>query len=218
MDGYVSEEQQVEQIKKWWARNGRGVMSGVAIGLAVFFGGRYWLDRQAAQTETASVLYAGVLNAVREGDAGVADRGVRQLLELNADGEYASLGSLLLARLKADQGDLDGAQAHLQWVVQNSSQQGLKTLARLRLARILLAQGRTDEAEAQLVNEGQGGFSALFDELRGDILLARQDFDGARKAYARALEATEGKQRWLRMKHDDLTPPGTVQPDAGAEG
>lgn len=220
MDGYVSEEQQVEQIKKWWAKNGRSVLTGAAIGLAVFFGGRYWLDRQAAMTETASAIYAEVLNAAEQGKIETIETRVQQLLALNAEGEYGALGSLVLAGRKVQAGDLDGATAHLRWVIGNSAQPGLKTLARLRLARVLLAQGKADEAEAQLVNEGQGAFSALFEEMRGDILWAKQDYAGARKAYGRALATSGGNKRWLQMKYDDLAPLTADKSgaDADAEG
>lgn len=220
MDGYVSEEEQVEQIKKWWADNGRSVITGLVIALAVFFGTRYWLDRKAGITEQASMIYAEVVAAANQRQPEGVEQKVQQLLALDASGEYAGLASLLLAQQKLAAGDPAGAKAHLQWVMQYAGQDGLKTLARLRLARVLLAEGSLDEAQAQLVNEGSGSFAALFEELRGDILLAKKDVKGARAAYAKALESAAGNKRWLQMKYDDLTAAGTAAPaaPAAAEG
>lgn len=222
MDGYVSEQEQVEQIKKWWAENGRTVMISAILGFGVFFGGRAWLDHKAGLAEQASLTYAEVLQAVEQRQPENVEQKVQALLAEGSSGEYAVMGSLLLAQQKMDQGDTAGAKAHLQWVLNNTTQDGLKTLARLRLARLLTAEGALDEALTQLGAGDNGTYAALFAELRGDILLAKHDRQGAHEAYGQALETASGaNKRWLQMKYDDLNESATTAKPAApaaAEG
>ena len=57
MDGYRTDEEQVEQLKKWWNENGKSIIGGIAIGLIAIFGWRGWQDHQVTQGEQASNLY-----------------------------------------------------------------------------------------------------------------------------------------------------------------
>ena len=47
MDHYVSESEQVEQIKRWWKDNGRALVFGLVVGLGGLAAYRYW---DASQT------------------------------------------------------------------------------------------------------------------------------------------------------------------------
>ncbi len=71
----------------------------------------------------------------------------------------------------------------------------LGALARVRLARVLFAMGRSDEALAALDAAGTEDFALEKLELRGDILRANGDTGGARTAYAQALEIASGSAR-----------------------
>ena len=38
MSSYLSEEEQVEALKKWWKDNGTSVIAGVVLGFGIIFG------------------------------------------------------------------------------------------------------------------------------------------------------------------------------------
>src|SRR5690625_3292021 len=59
---------------------------------------------------------------------------------------YTSRGVLIAAQALARNGDLDGAAGQLDWLIQNSSDQALVQLARLRLAGVLFEQDNYDAA------------------------------------------------------------------------
>ena len=42
MENYDSEQEQVEDIKKWWKENGRSVIAGLVIGLGGMVGWKSW--------------------------------------------------------------------------------------------------------------------------------------------------------------------------------
>ena len=88
----------------------------------------------------------------------------------------------------------------------------LRQVARTRLARVLLEQGKHDECLALLDPAAAGAFSALYREIRGDAYAAKGDAKAARSEYDAALadgQAEAGIDRaFIELKRDAL--PGTV--------
>jgi predicted negative regulator of RcsB-dependent stress response len=206
MDVYTTEEQQVEQIKKWWKENGTSVLAGVGLGLAAIFGWRAWVAHQASVGEQASVVFEQLMSSVQVGAKEAADRQA-ELLAANYDSTpYAAFGALAQVRMQVDAGDTDGAQARLRWVLEHTGEAGLKNVARLRLARILLSEGDPDGAAEVLNGADPGAFAGEFAHLRGDIAAAREEFAEARTAYQHALDNNVGNPELVQMKLDDLPP------------
>jgi len=189
VDGYVSDQEQVENLKRWWKANGKSIISGLLLGLAMVGGGRWWFARQQSLSEMASQQYEQVLQAVAEGKKDIAIEEGGMLLERYPTSNYSALTALTLAKVKVDQNDLDGARFYCQWVVDHAPGDQLKDVARLRLARVLLAKG--DQAAALQAVEAvdAGTFTAPAQELTGDILLAQGKRAEARAAYSAALAA-----------------------------
>jgi predicted negative regulator of RcsB-dependent stress response len=92
-------------------------------------------------------------------------------------------------------------------VLQTTSDPGLGLIARLRLARVQLAQGHPDEAIKLLDAVDPGAFAARYAEARGDALLSKGDRDGALKQYraARATGASTVDTGLLDLKINELT-------------
>jgi len=119
---------------------------------------------------------------------------------------YAVDGALKMAQAAFDDGKLDDASARLQWAEQNAKDDAVRSLVKLRLARVLWQQARPDDA-LQLLDNPEPSYAPLFAELRGDILLAKGDRNGARNAYADALKtlaADSPARDGLQYKFDDL--------------
>lgn len=202
MEGYASDQEQVETIKRWWKANGKSVILGVALGGVLVVGGKWWFSHQQQQAELASEIYEQVLQQIQKGDnAGALEKGGR-LLQAATSSNYSVLTALELAKLKVDQADLEGARYYLQWVVDHAAPAPLKDVARMRLAQVLSAKG--DSAGAlQMVNAVEGKTFALpAQELKGDILLAMGKRDEARAAYTAAAAAIPagGDRTRIEMK------------------
>lgn len=203
----VTEQEQLDAFKQWWEKNGKIVIVLAIAVLVAFLGGKTWRDYNAGQSENASVQFEMMLAAMEQGDSSSAiDIGGR-LIGQFASTPYSSLASLALAKLHVEKGDAETARTHLQWAMDSAKQDEVKMVARLRLARLLVSENLLDEAMNLLSTVEAGPFTAPFEEVKGDIYLAKGDKEQARSAYNKALNmsatATVDSNN-LRMKLDDL--------------
>jgi predicted negative regulator of RcsB-dependent stress response len=209
-----SEAEQLEHAKTWLKINGIWIIAGIAIGAAGLGGWRWYQERRENQAENASARYAELIDAFSRHDS---VRGTTILDELKREYSwtpYASLGTLIAARVQVEANELDKAAAGLKSVMDTAKDDELKMIARLRLARVQAALGKYDDALATLKVEKAGEFAPRIADTRGDVLLAKGDRDGALREYL-AARSTENNGRvdfdLLDLKIRDLggTPPAT---------
>ncbi|MDD3518422.1 MAG: tetratricopeptide repeat protein [Chromatiales bacterium] len=200
---YSTDEEKAEAIREWWKKYGASVTAGVVLGLAGIVGWKFWVDYREGRAETASDTYIALTRAA-ERDAETVQRQVDQLRQDHARSPYAALGALDLARQKGEAGDFAAAAAELRWVRDNARQDEVRRVATLRLARVLAAMEQYDEALRLLGESFAPTYTALVEELRGDIHRAQGRADEALAAYDRALQATTENNEYLRLKRDEL--------------
>ncbi len=207
-----SEDEQMERAKNWLKVNGIWIIAGIALGAGGLAGYRWYQERRDTQAETASARYEELVDAFTRRDR---VRGMTLLDELNREYSwtpYASLGTLIAARVQVEANELDKAAAGLKSVMDNADDEELKMVARLRLARVQSAQGKHDDALATLKVDAAGEFAPRIADTRGDVLLAKGDRDGALREYLAARTAeSDGRLDvdLLDLKIRDLggTPP-----------
>lgn len=200
MSTYQTDEEQVEAIKKWWQENGKSVIGGIVLGLLVVGGGKGWMEYSRVQAENASMLYEGFAQVARGDDLPAAVQRADELISAYGNSTYARFAALEMAKLQYQAGDKDKAAQRLQWVVDNASDQGIKQLAQLRLANLLLDMDKLDDANTLAQSVSQGGFAGEFSALKGDIALAKGDKEAARQAWQQALDQGAADVTGLRMK------------------
>ena len=207
MEVYQTEDQQVESMKQWWAKNARGTIVALIAGLGIILGGRAWVDYKDAQSDAASVLYQSMLTAMKDGKPDAAlEQGARILGQYDST-PYATLAALASAKVKLEQGDTATARTHLQWVLDHGKPQEMVNIARLRMARVLMDSGEAQQALTLLGSEPPAGFVVAYKELEGDLYRALGQTDNARSAYRSAMAALTAQARnraELQMKLDDV--------------
>ncbi len=201
-----AEEQELEDLKKWWSENGRSIVAGVVLGIAAIVGWRGWEGWQQSQAETASDLHQQAMQALEAGQRERLAALAGQLALDYAGTPYAALSGLALARLQVGEGDLDAAAVTLQRVVGDASGEAAQ-VARLRLARVQIERGEADAALQVLADDFPLAFAGLAAEVRGDAHFAAGDADAARAAYnqARASGAALADAAGLDIKLNELT-------------
>lgn len=203
MTEYKTDEEKAEELKAWWKENGKYVIIGIVLAIAILFGREYWQKSEANKVNNSSALFYQEQNSPDETTA------TSYALTLKNDypkTPYASMVAMDQAKSLAENGDYTKAETELQWVLDNAKDPELLSIAKLRLARVLVAQEQLDQAEALLTNdELPAAYSGLVNDIRGDIYAARAQSDEARQAYERALETSQGNAAELiRLKLDNL--------------
>lgn len=208
MDTFNSDDQ-LAALKAWLKQYGMAVVAGLVLGVMVLAGINYWRQYRMQQSDTASRHYEMLLQNFQRGNSEVIMASARQLIDGFESTPYAGKAALLLARNRFDAGDIAGARQYLEWASRNARETAVQHSARLRLARLLMDQGDVDGALALTKVRDTDGFASDYEELKGDLLLAKGDREGARRAYQAALDAlprTSGYARLLTMKRDNLGP------------
>lgn len=212
MTAYLNEDEQVEALKKWWRENGTAIIIGIVIGLAAIIGVRYWFKYQQTRALNASGAYQHFLDAVgkKTKDKGAARELADSILDKYKGTPYAALTALKLAKEDVDANKLPAAAKQLRWAMKNPGHKTIAMIARLRLARVLVAENKLDDALTLLNQVKDATFDPRFNIVRGDILSKQGKSMQAREAYQLALtdRSLAGKQRqFVEMKMDALAIP-----------
>lgn len=206
-DHYTSEQEQVEQLKRWWKDIGRALVTGLVIGIGGLAGYRYWDNVQVTRAENASVNYEHLLQMTTEGRNVDALAAGQSIIDSYPDSAYARLSTLVLAKIAVGENEYARAKQHLQTLIEAADDGEITQIARARLARILLAEGGVDEANALIAAIPSIDGRERFAELRGDISVARGDTETARTMYLQALSQAHefGLDRGaVQLKLDNL--------------
>lgn len=196
MSVHLTEEEQLENLKRWWAENGKSTVIIVLLAVTGYFGWSAWQDKNQADIYAASASYQNLMEAV------TADQGqplsderratvshlVGELKDNYAFTLYASQAALFQAKLAVENGDLESAASELQWVIDTNVDETLTLLSRSRLARVKSAQKDYNAALAVLSETDVASFRGAFAEQRGDIYLLQGKTAEARAAYSLAME------------------------------
>jgi predicted negative regulator of RcsB-dependent stress response len=220
----LEEQDTLEDLKAWWRQWGNtvaGVVIALSLGVIAVQGWRWWTQQQTTQ---AAVIYDAVTAAVRANDAAKAKDALTQLTDKYGGTGYAPRAALLVAAQLFESGDAAGAKAQLAWVIDKSSEDELKQVARLRLAAILLDAKQYDEALRVLDAKRDPPFEGVYADMRGDVLAAAGRNDEARTEYQKALAQLDSKSAYrnlVQLKLDGLpggpaTPAAAPPPAAGA--
>lgn len=203
----LEEQEQLAELKAWWKQYGKLVTLAIAaflIGLAAVQGWRYYRD---AQAQAAVALYGQLEEADQAGDGKKVRAIAAQIVAKYGSTAYAVLGSLVAARHAFASGDLAEAKARLQWVAENSPEEEIRDVARLRLAAVLLDEKQYAEALKLVEQKPVESLVGPYADTKGDILAAQGKLAEARRAYQLALDMSEANSPYratLQLKLDAL--------------
>jgi predicted negative regulator of RcsB-dependent stress response len=218
VESYLSEKEQWEAIKGWFRENGLWIVAGIAVG-ALGIGGWRWWDSHLDQVgREASGKYEQMLAALGRGDRTEALVLLGDLEHNYSSSPYVDQAKLAAAGVYVNVNELDKANTELQAVIQHSKDPQLALLARLRLARVQIAQQKPDDALATLNGVEPGAFASRFHEVRGDANYAKGNKAGALTEYraARGMDMGSGvtDTSLLDLKISDLVADAAPSPSS----
>lgn len=201
----LEEQEKIDALKGWWKENGRLVLLTLAACIIAIAAVNAWRWHQRTQAEQAAEMFATISELSGKENAGKIQETAAQLRDKYASTGYASRAALKSAEASFNIRDLARARNDLEWVIDNTDEQGLRDIARLRLAAVALDEKKYDEAMKLLNAEHENVFDGLYLELKGDVLVAQDKIDEARTAYSESLKKIQGDYRGIiEAKHDAL--------------
>lgn len=204
MDVYQTEEQQVEAIKGFWKENGNAVIAGLVLGFAGFIGFNYYKDAQLASEVATSDAYQSIMEIAGKDEKAFTESGGTFITE-NKESSYASLTALALAKEASTHKDWAQVAIHLTSAIDNSTDQGIKAISSVRLARVQIQLEQYSEALVTLSVALPESFKAAVEETKGDAYFKQGKVELARNAYQAALDVEgQANNGALQMKLNDL--------------
>ncbi len=185
-DEYLTDDEQLEHVKRLTAEYGPWMLGAVVLGLAAVFGLRYYEGYRNERAMQAASRFTSMTSALQHNDRAQARHIADGLITDFANSPYADQAKMTLARLAVDDGQDANAIPPLTQVMESSKDTELRHIARLRLARVLIDQGKPDDAIKTLSDE-PGAFAASYHEVRGDAYFAKKDLQRASTEYKAAL-------------------------------
>lgn len=201
------EQEQLDTLRAWWKDNGTFLL-GVVLVLVVAIGGwRGWQSYHSKQKTEAATMFEQFEAQLASNDAKRVNDAAAVVMDKYASTPYASRAALIAARVNQQDKNPLGAKTHLQWVIEHASEDGLKNVASLRMAAILLDEKDYSGALKSLGNNPSAEFDAMYADMKGDVLNAQGKFSEARVAYQQAYNKLNVKSAYrnlVQMKLDAL--------------
>tara|TARA_R110001592_G_scaffold171117_3_gene409183 strand:+ start:31666 stop:32370 length:705 start_codon:yes stop_codon:yes gene_type:complete len=214
---HLSDEEQLENLKRWWKDNGLFTIIAVVLSVGGYFGWDYWSEQRQQKVEAASVLYQQMMEvAIVEPGQKTNDTQHKLVNELATqlktefgNSQYARYGALLVARLSVEKNDLNAAAEQLEWALEDADE-GLGLIIKLRLAKVEASRGNVDLALSMLNGVDAKTLSSAYAEARGDFYMMKGDSSAAYGSYKLATElASDQDSRLapiLQLKLNQVAP------------
>lgn len=206
MEAYVTDEQQLEAIRKWFKQHGKNLLTAVLVVALIGLSIRYWFHHKEVTKIEASEEYTTLLMSQSQDDQQSAKFKAQSIVQDYPNTPYASLAGLFLAKLAVQEDNKEEALAHLARVIDGPVEEfGL--VARVRAARLYLNDGQLDKALEMVAVKDGDGYSPLLEEIKGDVYMAQNQSDKAKAAYEQALRLSVEKDLenpLLKLKVQEL--------------
>ena len=182
----LEEQEQLDEFKAWWKKNGKiatNLVLAALVAYAAWQGYHYFQNKKAVE---ASVLYQALVVMDLNKTAEIKTQS-SQLMESYASTPYAGRAAVFAAKANFFANDDKSAKSQLEWAIKNAKEGAVKAIASLQLASVLFEQKDYDGAQKVLTAINDKGYEGLKASLQGDVFLAQGKQAEAKKAFEIAL-------------------------------
>ena len=195
----LEEQEQLDQVKHFWNTWGNLITWGLIAVLAAYAAWNGWRWWQRSQGTQAAALYEQVEQAALAGDVARVERSFGDIKDKAASTVYAQQAGLLAAKVMFEKDKPDEAKAALGWVAEKTSDEGLRAVARLRLAAVLTEAKSFDAALAQLSGNFPASFAPLVADRKGDLFNLQGKKTEAVAEYRKALAGLDAGADYRKL-------------------
>jgi predicted negative regulator of RcsB-dependent stress response len=203
---YLTDDEQLEAVKRAFTEYAPWILGGVVLGVGGWYGLQHYKSHKNEVAFRAADQFSQMTAALQMNDPKKSLQIADGLIKDFPNSAYADQAQLTVARIDVESGKSADAVAPLTQVMNNSKDTELQQIARLRLARVLIDQGKPDDAIKLLAAGTPGSFAGRYHEVHGDALYSKKDIPGAIVEYNAALGASDGgaEAAMLQLKLADL--------------
>jgi predicted negative regulator of RcsB-dependent stress response len=203
---YLTDDEQLEAVKRAFTEYAPWILGGVVLGVGGWYGLQHYRSHKNEVALRAADQFSQMTAALQMNDPKKSLQIADGLIKDFPNSPYADQAQLTVARIDVESGKSADAVAPLTQVMNNSKDTELQQIARLRLARVLIDEGKPDDAIKLLAAGTPGSFAGRYHEVHGDALYSKKDIPGAIAEYNAALGASDGgaEAAMLQLKLADL--------------
>ena len=168
-----------DKLLNWLEDNYKSLILGLLIGLATLYGYKLYISDKNTSQLILSREYDVAVTAFKNGETDLILEFSKKNQIDNPKNIYTNLSNLYSAKIMYDLNKLNDAYIYLDHIIDTSPDNEIKNLAIYRKAKILIDEGKYEEAHQILHNSE----SYQHIELKGDIYLIQKDYVSAMKNY-----------------------------------
>ena len=186
----LEEQEQLDEFKAWWKKNGSIATNLVLAALVAYAAWQSYGYFQNKKAVEASALYQTLVVTELTKTAEIKAQSAK-LMEDFSGTPYAGRAAVFAAKANFAAQNSKSAKSQLEWAIKNAKESAVKAIASLQLAGILFEEKSYDEANKVLAAITDKGYEGLKANMQGDVLLAQGKQAEAKKAYQAALEGLD---------------------------
>ena len=199
----LEEQEQLDEFKAWWKKNGSIATNLILAALLVYAawqGYGYFQNKKAVE---ASNLYQILVVTELTKTTEIKAQSTKLMEEFSGT-PYAGRAAVFAAKANFAANDSKSAKSQLEWAIKNAKESAVKAIASLQLAGILFEEKNYDEANKVLAAITDKGYEGLKANMQGDVLLAQGKQAEAKKAYQAALEGLDAQGKMYQYTQQKL--------------
>lgn len=205
----LEEQEQLDEFRAWWNKNGK-LVTRLVIAAAVAYGGwqgyQSWMNSKATAASTAYQTL--VSTPLLDVDSKKAEQISKDAEAIEADYSmtpYAGRAALFAARALHEANKSEAAEKQLRWAMAEAKEPAIKHMAAVEVAGLQIERNALDDAKKTLAAIDDKGFDGIKNALLGDIYIANKQEKEAKDAYNKALQGLdpEGKLFYLTQQKLD---------------
>tara|TARA_A100001388_G_scaffold184151_1_gene138145 strand:- start:532 stop:1152 length:621 start_codon:yes stop_codon:yes gene_type:complete len=190
MNNYSSDE---EKLISWFQENYKNILLGIILGLGIGFSYNYYNDMQSNTQFEISLKYEQAITAYNNNEDNLILALSDELTKEYPTNTYTTMSNLYAAKIYYINGNLEKSKNKLRQIIDNQNDKDLKSIATIRLARLLISEGKYNDAEIMIKKHGNHNTNLLSIELLGDISLAKN-------------QLVQAKSYYMKLLNEDLPP------------
>lgn len=195
----LEEQEQLAQLKAFWKQYGNTITWALTVALAAFAGWNIYQRWQSSQATQAAALYDEVERVAGTGDTAKMDRVFADMKDKFPNTTYAQQAGLMAAKIYFESAKPEESKSALRWVAEQSSDEGYRAIAKLRLAATLVESAAYDDALRELSGAFPSEFTPLVADRKGDIFLLQGKKSEAKAEFEKAFKAFDERTEYRRL-------------------